>query len=293
MSDEMKTKRQKLFKILFLVVGGCALLYGSYYFFIGSHHIKTDNAYVGAEIAQISPATAGNVKAIQVTDTDLVKRGDVLVVIDDIDAQLTLATAKADHAKAQVEYDRRQQDYERRKAITKTGSVSLEELSTAENGFKAAKAILEAAKVMVEQAEVNLGRTTIYAPIDGVIAKRQVQLGQRVQPGMSLMSIVPMEDMHVDANFKEVQIRKIKNGQKAKVTSDLYGNDVIFDGEVVGVAAGTGAAFSIIPAQNATGNWIKVVQRLPVRVKLKPEQLRTHPLQVGLSMYVDVDVSGD
>lgn len=292
MSDEMNTKRNDLFKKLFIAVAVSGLAYGAYYYFIASNHVKTNNAYVGAEIAQISPATAGNVETIHFNDTDRVKAGDILVVIDDLDAQLALSQAKAELAKAQVEHDRRKLDFERRKAITKSGSVSEEELSTAENGFKAAQAILASAKVMLQKAEVNLERTTIRSPIAGVVAKRQVQLGQRVQPGMVLMSVVPLNDMHVSANFKEVQIRKIKVGQKADVTSDLHGSGVVYKGIVEGIAAGTGAAFSIIPPQNATGNWIKVVQRLPVRIKLDPAQLKEHPLQVGLSMYVDVDISG-
>lgn len=291
MSDAMKTKRQKLFKMMFIIVAVCALTYGAYYYFIASNHVTTDNAYVGAEIAQVTPSTGGTIQQINVKDTDQVKKGDILVVIDDLDAQLALSMAKAELAKAQVEYDRRKLDFERRKAIAKTGSVSEEELSTTENGFKAASALLDAAKVMVKKAEIDLERTVIHSPIDGVVAKRQVQLGQRVGPGVTLMSIVPMDSLHVDANLKEVQIRKIKIGQPAEVTSDLYGSSVVFTGTVSGIAGGTGAAFSIIPPQNATGNWIKVVQRLPVRIKLDPHQLKDHPLHVGLSMHVDINVS--
>ncbi len=149
----------------------------------------------------------------------------------------------------------------------------------------------EGAKASLDQAKIDLDRTIIRAPISGVVARRQVQLGQRVQIGTNLMSITPKDQMHVDANFKEVQLRKVKIGQPVKVTSDLYGKSVVFSGKVSGLAGGTGSAFAVIPAQNATGNWIKVVQRVPVRIDLEPSQLAQHPLQVGLSMHVDIDIS--
>jgi membrane fusion protein (multidrug efflux system) len=124
-----------------------------------------------------------------------------------------------------------------------------------------------------------------------VIAKRQVQLGQRVQTGTILMSVVPTLNLHVDANFKEVQLKKVRIGQPVELIADFHGDSVVYHGKVVGIAGGTGSAFAVIPAQNATGNWIKVVQRLPVRIELKPEELKEHPLQVGLSMQVDIDIS--
>lgn len=130
----------------------------------------------------------------------------------------------------------------------------------------------------------------IRAPISGVIAQRQVQIGRRVQVGTPLMTVVPVENIHIDANFKEVELRDLKIGQAVEVTSDLYGTDVVYHGVVSGVSGGTGSAFSMIPAQNATGNWIKVVQRLPVRIELDPKELKQHPLQVGLSMEVSVDI---
>jgi membrane fusion protein (multidrug efflux system) len=142
-----------------------------------------------------------------------------------------------------------------------------------------------------EQNQVDLERTVIRSPVDGVIAKRQVQLGQRVETGTPLMSVVPVQDLHVDANFKEVQLRKVKIGQLAKLTADIYGSHVTYHGTVVGISGGTGAAFALIPAQNATGNWIKVVQRLPVRIQLSADELAKHPLEVGLSMNVDIDIS--
>jgi membrane fusion protein (multidrug efflux system) len=133
-------------------------------------------------------------------------------------------------------------------------------------------------------------RTTLPAPLDGQVAKRTVQLGQRVAAGAPLMSIIPLHQVWVDANFKEAQLRRIRLGQPVRLTADLYGGRVEYRGTVAGLGAGTGSAFALLPAQNATGNWIKVVQRVPVRITLDPDQLRANPLRVGLSMIAEVDV---
>src|SRR4029079_3307969 len=148
-----------------------------------------------------------------------------------------------------------------------------------------------AARAALAQAQVDLQRTVIRAPIDGVVTRRQVQVGQRVQPGSMLMTVVPVQAVYVDANFKEAELKKVKPGQPVTLWSDLYGEGVKYHGTVQGFSGGTGAAFALVPAQNATGNWIKVVQRLPTRIALDPKELAARPLRVGLSMNVDVDVS--
>ena len=145
------------------------------------------------------------------------------------------------------------------------------------------------ARARRDQAAIDLERTVIRAPVDGIVAKRTVQLGQRVQAGMPLLAVVPIQEMHVDANFKEVQLENVRVGQPVTLHADIYGGSVTYHGVVEGFSGGSGAAFSAIPAQNATGNWIKVVQRLPVRVKLDPAELATHPLKVGLSMNAKID----
>ena len=149
------------------------------------------------------------------------------------------------------------------------------------------------AEAHVDKAKVDLGRTVIRSPVDGVIARREVQLGQRVQPSTPLLSVVPVNEMYVNANFKEVQLKKVRPGQSVELVSDLYGHKIAFHGVVDGFNGGTGAAFALIPAQNATGNWIKVVQRLPVRIRLNPADLAAHPLRVGLSMDAKVDLRSD
>ncbi|MCW2481954.1 HlyD family efflux transporter periplasmic adaptor subunit [Candidatus Symbiopectobacterium sp. NZEC135] len=240
---------------------------------------------------------------------------------DETQAQARLVASQADFTKAQV-------DLTRREALAKSGAVSGEELTNARNamaqaesnlnvakaaavqsvanrlstiGAKKANAALTIdatvetnpevmlAKAKVEQAQVDLARTIIKAPVDGVIARRQVQIGKRVQNAERLMTVVPLHDVHIDANFKEVELRHVKIGQPVEVTADIYGDKVVYHGVVSGVSGGTGSAFSMIPAQNATGNWIKVVQRLPLRITLDKQELAKHPLQVGLSMIATID----
>lgn len=288
---DTSNKRIRLFLVLGLVIVTITSVYGLYYYFIGSRYVSTDNAYVGADVSQVTASTGGLVKEIKFKDTDTVKVGDVLVILDNTDAQFTLARAEADLAKANADHERTKFHFIRYQALSKSGAISAEDLSNAENAYKSAKAVADAASIVVEQAIVDLGRTIIKSQVDGIVAKRQVQLGQRVQSGMPLMSIVPVGNLHVDANFKEVQLRKVRIGQPVELTSDYHGSSVVYRGKVSGIAGGTGAAFAMIPAQNATGNWIKVVQRLPVRITIDPEDLKKNPLYVGLSMQVDIDVS--
>jgi membrane fusion protein (multidrug efflux system) len=146
------------------------------------------------------------------------------------------------------------------------------------------------ASAVVRNAYLTYSRTTLPAPVSGFVARRAVQLGQRVGPGAPLMSVVPLDQVWVDANFKEPQLANMRVGQPVTLTADLYGNGFRYHGKVVGFGAGTGSAFALLPAQNATGNWIKIVQRIPVRVALDQKELAEHPLQVGLSMKVEVAV---
>ena len=148
-----------------------------------------------------------------------------------------------------------------------------------------------AAAARLREAYLAVKRGAIVAPVAGQIARRNVQVGQRVAAGASLMALVPMDNLWVDANFKEVQLGNIRIGQPARVTADVYGSRIEYHGRVIGLGAGTGSAFALLPAQNATGNWIKVVQRVPVRIRLDPQELAKHPLRVGLSATIKVDTS--
>jgi membrane fusion protein (multidrug efflux system) len=149
------------------------------------------------------------------------------------------------------------------------------------------------ARANFRAAWVAAQRNAIYAPVSGYVAQRSVQLGNSVQPGQQLMTVIPLHGLWIDANFKESQLRHIRLGQPAKVESDLYGGDADYHGKVVGIGAGTGSVFSLLPAQNATGNWIKVVQRVPVRISLDDKELDKHPLRIGLSTTVTVDIGDD
>ncbi|MBB6582435.1 HlyD family secretion protein [Ralstonia solanacearum] len=220
----------------------------------------------------------------------------------------TLAMRESDLAKAR-------EDLTRRKQIAGTGAVSQEEIAHAQISLQAAEAAVETAKeqlqanrvltdqttlerhpnvlqaaAKVREAYLAYARTSLPASVTGYVAKRSVQVGQRVAPGTPLMAIVPLDQLWVDANFKEVQVRHMRVGQPVELVADVYGGSVTYHGKVVGFSAGTGSAFSLLPAQNATGNWIKVVQRLPVRVSLDPKELKDHPLRVGLSMEAKVDI---
>lgn len=234
-----------------------------------------------------------------------------------------VALRQADVTKAQSEIARANDDLNRRQALSGNGAVSKEELNHAQTQLANARSALAAAEAGVVAAREQLAsnqsmtegtsieqhpsvlaaaakvreaylatqRVAMPAPVDGYVAKRTVQLGQRVAAGTPMMSIIPLQQVWVDANFKEVQLRKIRLGQPVKLTADVYGKKVEYKGTVAGLGAGTGAAFALLPAQNATGNWIKVVQRVPVRVALDAQQVAQNPLRVGLSMDAEVDVS--
>ena len=234
-----------------------------------------------------------------------------------------MAVRQADLVRSQSEVQRAQDDLSRRTPLRASGAVSQEEiahataqLSTARSAQAAALAGVQAAQetltsnqsltdgtnlaqhpgvqraaARVREAYLALHRAELPAPLDGTVARRSVQIGQRVAPGTPLMTLVALDQLWVDANFKEAQLKSLRLGQPAVLTADVYGKKLEFHGKVSGLGAGTGAAFSLLPAQNATGNWIKVVQRVPVRISLDPRELAAHPLRLGLSMEVTVDVS--
>ena len=314
-----------------LVAGAAA---GALWYLLSAQSVSTDDAYVDAPLAEITPQIDGTIQRVAVTDTQPVRRGDLLVQLDPADANLAVQQARAVHEQAvrrveqylanvnaaeanvagkQSNVKRAETALARRKSVSARGAVSAEEISNANNELDAARTELAiaqqqlvaqkslvqgedilhnpevlAARAALDKALLDLGRTEIRAPVDGVVAGRHAQIGQRVRVGSNLMNVVPLMDAHVDANFKEVQLQHIQPGQDAELISDLYGKRVVFHGRVEGLGGGTGSAFAVIPAQNATGNWIKVVQRLPVRIALDREELARHPLRVGISMTAKV-----
>ena len=212
-------------------------------------------------------------------------------------------------------FERAKADYERRKGLAATGAIPAEELSHAQEALAAAESSLAASgqqlassHAMVDntallthpdvksmaaalrRAYLDYSRSRLLAPVSGYVAQRSVQIGQRIQAGVPLMAVVPLDQLWVDANFKETQLRHMRIGQPVTLQSDLYGTDMTYHGTIQGLGVGTGSAFSLLPAQNATGNWIKIVQRVPVRIALDPAELAAHPLKIGLSMHAEVDL---
>jgi membrane fusion protein (multidrug efflux system) len=283
-------RRRRLFSLLGAAVAIVAVGVLLYWLLIGQNYVSTDNAYVGADTADITPLVSGPVTEVRVDETQAVKKGDILVRLDDADTRVALDQARAQLGqaerkvrqimRAQSDLERAPTELGRRHRLAASGAVSGDELTQAQNQFLTAKAALAqalagrtqakanklaaeasrdvnqaliadssfqdnpeiaAARANVATAELNEARTLLYAPVDGVVAKRQVSVGQRVQIGATLMNVVPIDQVYVDANFKEVQLRKVRAGQPVTLTSDKYGDGVKFHGTVVGFAGGTGA----------------------------------------------------
>ncbi|GHH51641.1 MULTISPECIES: biotin/lipoyl-binding protein [Gammaproteobacteria] len=227
----------------------------------------------------------------------------------------SVESAQAELSARQVTLQRARSDFERRKNLAASGAISNEELAHARDELAAAEAAVsgsreslernralvddtvvatqpdvQAAAAQLRQAYLNHARSAIVAPVSGYVARRSVQVGQRVQPGTVLMAVVPLEQTWVEANFKETQLKHMRLGQEVELRSDLYGGGVTYTGRVESLGLGTGSAFSLLPAQNASGNWIKIVQRVPVRITIDPKQLAEHPLRIGLSMKAEVNL---
>jgi membrane fusion protein (multidrug efflux system) len=364
-SAARKTTRRVWLQRLVVGLAVVGLVWGGWHYLVNRNQVSTDNAYVNAQMAQITPLVEGPAIAVLVIETQQVKAGDVLVRLDQADARIAVAQAEADLAAArrrfaqtvatngalaaqvdgagaglvqararlrtaEAEFEKARIDWQRREAVAGNGAVSGEELTQARTAYAAASAALDAARGGISQvtsarraaqgqlaandalvrgssaetdpavraararldaALLALARTEIRAPVAGVVSRLLVQIGQRLTPGQAIMTIIPVEQLYVDANFKEGQLGRVRVGMPVELTSDLYGGDVVYRGTVVGLAGGTGASMAVIPAQNATGNWIKTVQRLPVRIALDPAELRRHPLRVGLSMEAVIDVT--
>jgi membrane fusion protein, multidrug efflux system len=258
---------------------------------------------------------------------------DAQVAVSSAEANLARAVravrtlfAQADRLRAEindreVEVEQAKRDHERRSGLLSDGAISSEELQHTQDRITEVRSSLTAAQeqlrettaqidgttvathpqvlaamAAVRDASLSIRRTRLTAPVPGVIARRSVQVGQRVAAGTPLMGIVPLDAVWVDANFKEVQLRDMRVGQPVTLRADIYGGKAEYHGKLVGLSAGSGTAFALLPAQNASGNWIKIVQRLPVRIELDPGELRAHPLRIGLSVTAKVDIrdtSGD
>lgn len=284
----------------------------------------TDFVRAGQALVRLDPSDAR--VALDQAESQLaqtVREVRILFANNDVlDAQIALR--QADVARLEAEFLRAQSDVRRRELLVQDGAIGREEFEHANSQLVAARSSLAStraaaraaqaqraanlsltdrttverhpnvlrAAARVREAYLALRRSEVHAPVDGLVARRNVQVGQRVQAGAGLMTVIPLDAIWVDANFKEAQLRHLRIGQAATLVSDLYGSDVRYRGLVAGLGAGTGAAFALLPAQNASGNWIKVVQRVPVRILLDPRDLAAHPLRLGLSVEVTVDTHG-
>lgn len=332
-----KGKRKRtllLLTLLFIIV---AVAYGIYWFIVARHFEETDDAYVAGNQVQIMAQVSGSVTKVWADNTDFVKQGDVLVTLDQTDAQQAFEKAKTELAssvrqtrqqminskqlQANIQVQKTalaqaQTDFNRRVPLGSANLIGREELQHARDAVASAQAQLDVAvqqynanqamildtaleqqpavlqaATEVRNAWLALERTKVVSPITGYVSRRAVQPGAQIGTTTPLMAVVPATRLWVDANFKETQLAHMRIGQSATVVSDIYGDDVTYTGKVVGLDMGTGSAFSLLPAQNATGNWIKVVQRLPVRIELDEKQLAEHPLRIGLSTLVKVDTA--
>ncbi len=314
-----------------VVIGGGYAFYWSTFL---SHFENTDDAYVGGDVVAITSREPGVILAVRGDNTQSVSKGQVLVELDPLKANVDMQAAEAELAKkvravrvkfarveqlkaqlaaAQITVTQAESDLRRR--TDASDLVSQEDVihartavTSGQANVRATQSSLNQALVEVEgsgiadnpdvmaaiaqvrQAGIVKAHMQLKTPVNGIIAQRTVQLGQQIAVGTPLMAVVPVDSVWVDANFKEVQIDSLRIGQPVNIEADVYGSDVIYHGKVAGIGAGSGAAFALLPPQNASGNWIKIVQRVPVRVQLDPAELRDHPLRIGLSVRVSVDV---
>src|SRR5271169_2733310 len=326
-----RKRRFVIFALLLLLI-----LAGAVAFLHTSVHQSTDDAYVHGNQVFLMPRIPGTVVAIDADDTDLVQKGQPVVILDDSDAKVSLQQAEAalgdtmrkvrqfyanvEELKANVNQNKtalkRAEDDYRRRTTAAHGTVAVEDITHAEQALDVSRAALEAseqkfvgaqaivanvdlehhplvlqAEAKVLDAELTLLRTTNTAPETGYVIRRNVQVGQRVAVGTPLLIIVPLNQIWVDANYKETELKNVRIGQPVTLTSDFYGGSVKYKGRVIGLSPSTGAAFSLLPPDEGSGNWIKIMQRVPVRIVFDQKQLEDFPLRIGLSIKTAVNTA--
>lgn len=294
-----------------LAISGAALVlialafWGVNWMTVGRYHVSTDNAYVRADSSLISAKIEGYIRAVPVAENQAVHAGDILAEIDPSDYQAQVAAARGALAQAQGELSAQQAERQwaaanvaRYRPLAERGMLSPAGMQqyeiqarSAGGGAAAASAAVAAARAQLEAAQLNLERTVVRAPIDGVVTDRQVRVGQLVRPGSPMMAVVPLSDVYVVANFKETQIADFRPGQPVIVRADVD-RSIRFRGVVDSIAPASGTEFSVIPTDTATGNFTKIVQRVPVRIRILPNQQGAHLLRPGLSVTAVVDTHG-
>lgn len=274
--------------IYFLVVAvilGLVLL--TVYFISNSNRVSTDDAYIEGRIHSIASKVSGTVKSVPINDNQGIKNGDLLVEIDPIDYELKVSEVQASLDLRKASFEQATRDKERAEVLYKQEVVSKEKHENVLTSYNLAKAQLAAAEVQLKIAKRNLEYTKIYAPCDGYVTKKAVETGNQIQPGQPLMAVISLDDIWVAANFKETQLKDVKPGQRVEIKVDTYPGRK-FSGKVDSIMAGTGAAFSLFPPENALGNYVKVVQRIPVKIVFDKTTDTQHVLRIGMSCFPDI-----
>jgi membrane fusion protein (multidrug efflux system) len=334
--DHRKHKRNVWMGVLAAVFLFVGLIWLLYWLIIGRFYAYTEDAYVHGNEVMLTPQVSAGVRAIYADETNLVKKGQLVVELDSSNFEIRVEELKKNLANQvrevshlfqdveakgalvnlrKAELRQAELDFQHREPLVRTGAVSKEEYETyqtnvyvaeselrfAEKEFEAAKALIEGTSVethprvqmavwQLKQAYLDLLRCQIWSPVTGYIAKRNVQVGDQVEAGQTLLFIVPLDYIWVNANYKETQLSNVRIGQPVTFTADLYGRRLKYHGLVIGFQPGSGNAFSLLPPENASGNWIKIIQRVPVRISIDPEEIKKNPLMLGLSTRVSVDV---
>ena len=281
MEQQNNSKNKKVFYLLGAVVAVGVIMAGVY-IIANLSRVTTDDAYIEGRIHYVASKISGTVKKVYVDDNQNVKQGDILLEVDPIDYELKVdeASANLDLRKASLEQAAR--DKERSDVLYKDEVVSKEQHEKTTTAYNLAKAQVEVAQALLKIAQQNLDYTKINAPSDGYVTKKNVESGNQIQPGQPLMAVVALDDIWVVANYKETQLKKVHKGQVVKIKIDTYPGR-IFTGRVDSIMAGTGAVFSLFPPENALGNYVKVVQRIPVKIVFDKSTDKTHILRIGMS----------
>jgi membrane fusion protein (multidrug efflux system) len=275
-------KKKKAFLIVGAVVA-IGLMIGYLYNSYRKTHVTTDDAFIEGNIHTISARVSGNVKTVAVTDNQQVKRGDLLVELDPADYR-----SKAEASRANLELQRAtlrfaESERKRAKALYEQEAGAADRYDKAISNYEISLAQVKLAEEQLRQAELNLGYTRIIAPAAGYITRKSVQTGNQVKDGQPLMAVVDLDTLYIVANYKETEMERLRPGQPVRITVDAYPGKV-FTGKVDSIMAGTGVSFSLFPAENATGNYVKVVQRIPVKIVLDPGADKEHLLRIGMSV---------
>jgi membrane fusion protein (multidrug efflux system) len=285
--EETKGKKKKFIGvILFALILAGALT--AHHVISGMGVITTDDAYITGRVHSIAPKVSGTILSVRVEDNQAVKKGDLLIEIDPVDLALKAGEARAMVLVREAAFDQASRDRKRAEALFKDGVFSLERCENAVTAYNLAEAQLAAAGEQEKIARRNLEYTKIYSTSDGYVTGKSVEEGNQVQPGQPLLAVVALNDIWVVANFKETQLTSLRAGQPARIKVDTYPGKT-FKGKVDSIMAGTGAAFSLFPPENALGNYVKVVQRIPVKIVFDKATDEAHVLRIGMSTILSID----